>query len=356
MAAENGRQAPALKERILKQPTAFSFFQMVRLLRLMSGHTGREDEEFFLERHLKIRPHLSLGFPGSDVAAIEEVAPPSDDSKEIAKETGIPDPTPDYRYQLSVTFLGIYGASSPLPTFYTEDLLDDRMEDVPVTRDFMDIFNRPLYRQFYQCWSKYRWLIKLLDEADEEYHERLYSMLGLGHEVLRRTVPGVKGLLRYLGLFTQFPRSALGLKTLLTDALGLPNISIDQCLPRQVPIAEEQRCLIGLRANVLGEDCHLGLQVTDQQSRFRINMGPLDAETLHHLLPDMPLHFRLGALLHLFLTSPLECELRLVVDKDQAMTTQPGNDRWSSLGYNTWLFSGESVDDHLTTSFGVVKE
>jgi len=35
-----------------------------------------------------------------------------------------------HRFLITATFLGLYGVSSPLPTFYTEDLMDEASQDI----------------------------------------------------------------------------------------------------------------------------------------------------------------------------------------------------------------------------------
>ena len=122
---------------------------------------GTSAEETVFHDLLRIRPLLSLSFPGTDVYSVEEV-----------------ERNDQVYYLLTVTFLGLYGASSPLPTHYTEDLLDEASDDRTVSRDFLDILSSPFYRLFYQCWSKNRWFIKLADEEAADYLERLYSLMG----------------------------------------------------------------------------------------------------------------------------------------------------------------------------------
>ena len=112
---------------LLKQGHGFSFFQALRLLRRCGG-AGEESpgDREGADRSLRIRPDLSLGFPASDVARIEET------------------PGGPAGYRVTVSFLGLYGASSPLPTFYTEDLIDEMLADSTTTRDFLDIFHHQL--------------------------------------------------------------------------------------------------------------------------------------------------------------------------------------------------------------------
>ena len=93
MAIETGSETAALKARLLQNGHRYSFLQVYRLLRLIARKEGIELKE------IKTRPNTSLAFPESDVFSVRE------------RDGG--------GYQLTVNFLGLYGVSSPLPTFYT---------------------------------------------------------------------------------------------------------------------------------------------------------------------------------------------------------------------------------------------
>lgn len=188
------RKSPAsIISKLLEKPSEFSFFQAIRLLRLHSQScTGKKLEAFYRD-HLRVRPQLSLGFPATDLTEIEEEKHEDGDM-----------------YRLEATFLGLYGASSPLPVFYTEELLSEAADDKSVTRDFVDIINNDAYAHFFRGWTRSRLMIKAVDEQDYAWLERLYSLLGYGHKVMMNSVPEECRRFRHIGLFTQYPRSALG--------------------------------------------------------------------------------------------------------------------------------------------------
>ena len=52
----------------------------------------------------------------------------------------------------------------------------------------------------------------MAEEKSPQDLERLYCLVGLGEKKLQQEALEPYRLIRYLGLFTQFPRSALGLK------------------------------------------------------------------------------------------------------------------------------------------------
>ena len=326
MAGPDRKSALDLKLDLLKQGHGFSFFQSLRLLRRCGG-TGEESpaDREGADLDLRIRPDLSLGFPASDVARIEET------------------PGGPASYRVTVSFLGLYGASSPLPTFYTEDLIDEQLADSTTTRDFLDIFHQQLYLLLFRCWSKYRQFVKVVEEESPEDLEKLFCLMGLGETELRKVAGGPYGLLRYIGLFTQHPRSAVGLEGMLRDAVGGPPVELIPCLLRKARIPPDQRAVLGESGHQLGEDCFVGHEIDDRMGKFRLRIGPLDAERFDSLLPGRPAHQRVAAMVGLYLTDPLEYDLELILARGEAKTMCLGADRWSALGLDTWSFSGEML-------------
>jgi type VI secretion system protein ImpH len=326
MATKDRGNPAVINNAVLHEGRRFSFIQAIRLLRLLvCQEEKKRPDDSIVREAIRVRPSLSLDFPGTDIVSIEE--------------------NPDnshFRFLITATFLGLYGASSPLPTFYTEDLMDEAAEDMSVARDFMDIINSPLYPLRFQCWSKYRLGIKIVEEEDPQWLERLFCLLGLGVEEIRQDVDDAYGLVRYIGLFTQMPRSAQGLETLLSDALNVPQLKILPCIPKKTFIPEDQLCLLGISGNRLGMDSYVGQTVKDRMGKFRIRIGPVNGRTFHDWLPDTGRFQRLGTLIKVYLDQPLEWDLEMLLGDGEARTTRLGGSNWSRLGWNTWLFSAET--------------
>jgi type VI secretion system protein ImpH len=312
-----------LKLSLLNNGRAFSFYQALRLLRLFQEESESLEEKQALEQqNLRIRPELSLSFPASDVVKIEEV---------IVEDKS--------HFCITATMLGLYGASSPLPTFYTEDLLEEEGEDQSVARDFMDIFNHRLYLLLFRCWMKYRGYLQLVEENNSNHLGKLFCLIGLGEEELRKDLGESYPFLRYTGLFTQFPRSAQGLQTLLQDALGGILIEVLPCIQRKVRIPEDQRLRVGSLGNSLGGNTMIGEEMDDRMGKFRLRIGPLRREQFHSFLPGGPDHGKLVSLTRFYLEDPLEYDLMLILAEGESGTTCLGAPMMSKLGWDTWVFS-----------------
>ncbi len=316
-------------DQLLQQAYEFSFFQAIRLLRQACRQEPKQAD-------IRVRPKLFLGFPAAD---IDRVTVEKNNDRKL--------------YCMTANFLGLYGVSSPLPIFYTEDLIEERAQDESVSRDFLDIFNHRLYDLLFECWRKYRLFFQVNEYNDQTVKERLYCLLGLGSGTARKEMDNSRRLLRYLGLFTQFPRSATGLSTLLSDALKNVPITIIPCIARKARIAEDQRFSLG-RANCrLGGNSYLGNQVRDRMGKFRIRIGPLDQEKFLFFTPGNPGYSELAELTSLYLNQPLECEAELVMAPGQAQTTCLGKKPRACLGVNTWVFGGHTIDRQMEIRFAV---
>ncbi len=322
MAGQDWGSSAHLRSDLFEKAHEFSFFQVMRLLRLFIPESEiPEAKKSVEEESIRVRPELSLSFPPADVAKIEEV----DQEKPL--------------YLITATLLGLYGSSSPLPTFYTEDLIDEAAEDMSVTRDFIDIFNHRLYLLLFRCWVKYRLFLQVIEENDPGVLGKLFCLIGLGEEALRKDLPESYPLIRYTGLFTQFPKSASGLRALLQDAFGGIPLEVIPCLKRIVKIPPDQRLLMGISGRVLGESCFLGEEIDDRMGKFRLRIGPLKSNPFHRLLPGSIEHQRLNFLTKFYLLDVFEYDIELVLAEREAKTVSLGGSEWSRLGLDTWVFS-----------------
>jgi type VI secretion system protein ImpH len=328
MAGQDGGSSVNLKLDLLKEGHTFSFFQVMRLLRFFGGRLPRsKDAPSVDNEHTRIRPELSFAFPPADVSGIKQ------------SESDPPD------YLVTATFLGLYGTSSPLPAFYTEDLMDEAREDESVTRDFMDIIGHRLYVLLFRCWTKYRQFVQVAEERNHDDLQRLFSLIGLGEREFRRDIPDVYGLIRYIGLLTQFPRSALGLKTMLQDALADVPVNVEPCILRKAKIPPDQRLCLGESGCTLATDSFIGEQIDDRMGKFRLVMGPLKSQAFQQLLPGTPDCEKAAFLTRFYLTDPLEYDMELILAEKEAQCTCLGASEWSRLGWDTWCFSGSHLGE-----------
>ncbi len=318
-----------LKLDLLKEGHSFSFFQVMRLLRLLCrDSTGNEFAGTLETDSIRIRPKLSLAFPAADVDRIEET---SDEE--------------NTRFKVTANFLGLYGTSSPLPTFYTEDLMDEAAMDESVTREFIDVINHRLFQLLYGCLCKYHQCLQVVEANSFQHTERLFCLLGIGGKKLRSDITNPYGLIRYIGLFTQMPRSALGLETLLTDALDGMAVTVIPCVERKSKIPDDQKLVIGSPTHNLGANCFLGEEIVDRMGKFRIRIGPLDKKKFQSFYPESDNYKTATFLTDMYILESLVYDLEIILAEGEAEKVCLGDPDRSRLGLNTWLFSNDQIEE-----------
>ncbi len=323
---DGAARGAGILEALRNNPREFSFSQAIRLLKQAYGAGGSQGGQAFLRDQLRIRPYLSLGFPPNDLVTVEEFPRADPDGPDAGR-----------RFRLTATFLGLYGPSSPLPTYYTEELLAEQSEDKSVSRDFVDIVNHGFFLLFALADGYYRLSRRICEDQDPDLMARLFALAGLGHDALLRDAfksPGT--VLRMMGLLTQFPRSAVGLRGLLADRIGVP-VQVLPCQARQAPIPLDQCCCLGREENGLGQASWLGFTTTDAMGKIVIVCGPLDAPAYQGLMPGRPDFEELQTLIRFYCTQPLEFDLIFVLGPGEAQPARLGESCWSQLGCDAWL-------------------
>lgn len=315
MASDSRTQRTNIIESLTKKSSNFSFFQAYRLLCLIL----KEEGVFKFEEAIRVRPKLSLDFPGTDIVKI--------DKKEEST----------YNFDITTTFLGLYGSSSPLPAYYTEMLLEEKEEDRSITRDFIDILNNSLYHLLFQRWSKYELGYKIIEEKDQTTIERLYSLIGLKIKEFREKVEDHQSLLSYIGLFSQFPRSATALEIILKNILNIQNLEIIQCILRWANIPQEQWLTLGENNTILGETTYLGQKIKDRMGKFALKVKIKKFAELSPLLPTTKTYKKMKQIIELYLDQPLQWDLLVETDSDVTVPIKLGDKSRAYLGWNTWL-------------------
>jgi type VI secretion system protein ImpH len=324
---ERATTGPLVNE-LLQAPRRFSFYQAVRLLErtlpdaVSIGHSGPIEREA-----VRLRPNPTMGFASSD---IEDIEP-------IQAERGADGETWS-GYRITVNFLGLYGAGSPLPAFYTEDIVM-RDEEAENRRQFFDLFHHRYLSFAYRTTEKYRYYLRYRQGAKDQFSLWLRGLIGLRGDAGRNGAPveHPEKLLSSIGLLLQHSRSAATLSRILSHYFdGLP-VTIEQFIPRQVSIEPAQRAFLGQANCTLGLDCSPGETVPDTCGKFRIRIGPLDFAAFRELLPDGADHRRLSKVVPFLLRDQLAHDLELILHEEAVPPLELGGECPARLGWSTWL-------------------
>ncbi len=340
MAGEKRTATSPLIGELLQDVRQFGFFQAVNLLERAEPDIVPIGGDGPVEREtLRLRANASLGFPSSDISSIETMTRP---------EAALPDLPA--RYRLTVNFMGLYGAGSPLPAFYSEDIVAGN-EAESSRRDFLDLFHHRYLSFVYRSWEKYRYYLRYRPGARDQFSQWLAGLIGLA-DMAEAQVPVERPerLLSSIGLLLLHGRSAATLASLISHYFdGLP-VRIEQFIARQVVIEPAQRAHLGTANCALGVDCTLGLRVPDVSGKFRICVGPLSFAKFRGLLPDAAGYASLRRLVPFLLKDQLDYDLALTLRGTEIPVLELSPDCPARLGWSTWLGQAPERDSEVVLS------
>ncbi len=315
----------------------FSFFQLVQLLERFhnpAAHVGQAGPAG--QEVLRFRSDTSLAFPTSDVAGVLEQ----------------PQHVPP-RYEITTTFLGLFGSGSPLPTFYVEAILQSD-QDPNEVQAFVDVFHHRLISLFYRAWIKYRYHVLFAEDGRDPFSQRLYALMGLGATELTEGtgLPNTR-LLRYVGLFAQLPRSASALQGLISDFFGGLDVLIHQCSGRWVDLDPAQRNAVGRENCNLGWNCSVGARIYSHASNFRVSIGPMEYDTFISFLPNTKGFEALVLLVQLFVRDRLDFDVELIVREpsipEMQLSSSAPPRMGSRIGWTGWMRTARPDRDDVRT-------
>lgn len=352
-------------DRMLSRGWEFDFFQAAWLLerarppgRELVGARGPVAQEW-----VRFRPDVMLGFPPTDVRRI----------RQRYDEYGEPE-----LVQVDVTFMGLYGVATPLPLHYAVDILravnraaqapaptaleqaeaaaardrvarrpDEPTADDPMaancpTRDFLDVFHHRLISLFYRAGIKYRFDRTFGIPGRDDITTYVSLLIGCprAFTFLVLGVPPIR-LLRYAGVLTQHPRSALTLEGVLRDYWKDIDFRVQQFIGRWVPLNPHDMTRMGMMNSSLGVDMTVGEQVFDLGGCFNITVGPVDWTTYVSFLPDGHRYQQTRALTRLYCQDPLAFNIEIRLLPGQVPVSQLGSGEGACrLGYTSWVHTG----------------
>lgn len=301
----------------------YSFFQLVRLLE----QYRRKDAGAKLEVRYRATP--SLAFQASEVTAVKDT---NDSSGTLTVETAL---------------IGLYGPSSPLPLYYTEDVLDDTPES-QVLRDLLDIFNHRAHQLLQAVWEKYRLPLRMRPDATDSATAQLAALARLSRS---NGYPfrylDARRLLPFTGMLAFNSGSARVIEQVLRYYFEVPQLRVIPNRLRYVSIPEDQTCSLGGRGR-LGVDLVLGGEILDCSSGFHISFDKVPHEVAKRFYPETADCYALRELVDFLSPLPLEFSLSFEIQADSIPQACLGDEQ-AQLGLGLRL--GEGGDECVRVEF-----
>jgi type VI secretion system protein ImpH len=250
---------------------------------------------------------------------------------------------------------GVFGPDGALPEFVTEELLvpdDDGYRD-EATPAFINIFHHRLTSLLYAAWERAQIAVGRDRPGADPWEGWLGAVQGAhgadprawqsrDHlpEELRR---------RLSGWFASGPKSAAGVESVATEAIGAP-VTVDEFCGEWLPIAKDQRARFASPENFgaeggmrLGQDILVGDRYYSLQTRLRLRTAPISLLQYRDLLRTGQLFPVLRDAMRGFLGLAVGWELQIVLDVGEAPT--PKLDGSLRLGWDIWMSDSPPMRD-----------
>ncbi len=334
MASQDRPTASHIVNDLIQHSHSYSFFQAVRLLEdyyhLLKTDGGRAELKQTL---IQFSVNPALDYHVSDLDSIEIT-----ETEELVKA------------KLQVNFMGLYGAATPMPVFYTETIIQAE-EGIDQSKDFMDLFNHRMISLVYKCWEKYRYYLNYRKGNTDQFSNWMFSLMGMYKANDRLDIRNDDDfqwhkLLPFLSMLGMRCHSVSIIESILKSYFDWQNISIKSNIKRYVSIAEDQQNRLGLQNAVLGNDMLLGTKIEDRNGKFRVVISNLPYHMFCQFLPDGEYYQSLRKLINFILRDQLDYDIELQLLNPEIPILCLEQNSHEKLGLTTWI--GESSKSDKT--------
>ena len=322
----------AVEGALAAEPWSFGFFQAVRLLerlrpdRARVGYFGDPAAE-----GVRFGVNPSIAFPPSELHALEM---PGDGAAA----------------RMRVNFFGLTGPQGVLPLHYTLLVRQRLRAREAAPGDFLDLFHHRLLSLFYRAWEKHRVVVAAERGERDALLRHLLDVVGEGGAEPGAGALPDAALAWFAGILAPPTRGAVALEQVLEGCFGVP-AAVEQFVGGWYPLAPPELCRLGEddagESDLLGQGAVVGDEVWHPQSRIRVALGPLSKADYDRFLPTGAAHPLLKSLVRFHTHDQFECEVRLVLRRDEVPACVLGADEGEAqpLGWSTWVRTRAFAED-----------
>lgn len=239
--------------------------------------------------------------------------------------------------EITINFLGLFGSASPLPSHFSEMVLESVDSD-KVLHDFLNVFNHSLQKFVYPIWEKHRYYIQYKKDLKDAFSKYILSFLGLySHINGNSSSLKLEKLIPYIGILSMKHKSAGTLKSILRHYLSHDNLEIVQCIPSKYNIPSWQQCSLGDTNISLGSDFLIGESIVSKNSKFQILLKDITEDDLVKYSIQGKKMKELNDLISFSLNEPLEYEVCLEIKKEEKVSLHLDENEKRYIGINCWI-------------------
>lgn len=330
----------------------YSFFQLVEFLgKAYSVDLEQMDRVLLSDSLFRFSSHAGLGFPASEVSKVD---------CQVSNRYPV-------QYGIEVNFLGLHGASSPLPGRYLEEVAYDYAQESGVRHLFLDFFNHRLNVLLHKIWRKYRYYTQFKPNAEDVFSQKVFAFIGLSDEEFREKATieaqtdssateesiNWSKLMSFAGLIASRSRSPSIVEGIIAHYFNLEDVNIIEWERRLVEVPDDQKNSMGVKNCTLGEDFLIGTNVETRVNKFVIELTKLDRKTFNEFLPTGESFKALKTLIAFLLREQMTYDLRLGLLQKELPPFELKREQNILLGWNSFLGKSPLLRES-SVSIGVV--
>lgn len=268
MASKTRNTALSLKEQLIQHPYLFEFSQAIRLIQALQADKTSLGQGCNPEKEaVRLKARVNFSMPPSDLFDVHPSAP------DAALEP----------LEMQVNFLGLAGIQGPLPTPYTEKLLDQLKGKNRVFKDFLDIFNHRLLSLYFRIQQKFSPALSMDLPHQTPQGKSLQAIAGTSQTLESFNT---RPLLMHAATFWQKPHNPEGLRLFLQHMFQVP-VQITPFQGAWIDLDPHAQTILGYarQTSQLGKGAVLGKRVWCQHQGVLVRFILEDIHLLQKFLP-----------------------------------------------------------------------
>ena len=289
----------------------FGFHQLIETIAEASSMSLDELENTLIEESIfRFFSNPKINFPAGD---IEQVAIQDEEGKRI--------------FQIITNFLGLQGASGPLPGSILDEIAESSYDNESIQAQYLDFFNHHLLAIFHQIWRKYKYYIRFKPDFSDNYSRNILNILGLSKDFIGFSHLNWNKIFYYIGIIQSGIRTPQILADIIRHYFDLDDVFIE----------EHVRQLVEVENMMLGNNFISGDKVESFSNKFRVNIDNLTISEFYQFLPNTEKYKHLQELIRFLLKDPLPYDISLGLHPYTQSTFILGKDNSSWLGWTTLI-------------------
>lgn len=273
----------------------------------------RSIERYYLNSYHEIIfvANMDLAFPVSDIAKLST-------EKHIIKVTQ--------------NLMSLIGQNGILPDELTELLLSAINNKDFILRDFLDIFNSIILKQYYKAWKSTRFFINYEQSIHDYTLKLLHALVGISFHPYDKSL--IELCLYHAEIMHYRVRCKEGLKALLQNYFNV-SVSIQDLSGSWLIIDKEEHTRLN-HLNQLGATAMLGSRSWCMDNNINIMIGPLEYSVYLEFLPNTEKLSMLKKIITLYCGHDYTYQIKFKINSTTVKVTRLDKSYKFHLGWNTW--------------------